>query len=481
MTFPARPLLILFGLLIPVWVMAALKPVADQCSLPVEKQPLEQVLPCYLQQPDNAFEYSLEGTSEIQDQNLTVYTFRLISQHWQPGGMDSVDHAIWQHRVSVYMPRKVKHSVALLYVNGGTLYPRQPPEPDRNEVDFARIASDTGSVVVNLQDVPNQFLTFPDAGALKEDDIIVHGWNKFLEDPKRNRYWLPRLPMVKSVIRTMDMVQEFAANKKTEISEFVVSGGSKRGWTAWLSAAMDSRVSAVVPMVIDVLNLRPSMKHHFRSYNFWAPAVNSYKKITPFLDTEEMDDLLTIIDPYSYRKYLTVPKYIITASADDFFLPDSSQFYFDKLPSYKWLRVLPNERHYIVRSNANLVTNTLLSFYGAHLDGRVLPGLNWQVNENVINITVDKKPESAQLWQASNPDARDFRVTADNPGVKPFVSEQVWFNCHNICELKIEMTSPQSGWNAYFLQLNYENNNYPDLVLTTPVIIYPNSYPDLAK
>ena len=482
MNSPAKLLLLLLGLMIPVLAISALKPVADKCSLPVEKQPLEQVLPCYLLKPDDAYSYQLEETEETSNKPLTIYTFRLTSQQWQPGGMVNPDQAIWQHRVEVYIPEAIKSPTALLYVNGGTLYPNpRPPEPNRAEIDFMRIASDTQSIVINLQDVPNQHLSFPDAPkALKEDDLIAFAWGKFIEDPEQNRHWLPRLPMVKSVIRTMDMVQEFTKNKN-EVSGFVVSGGSKRGWTAWLAAAMDSRVEAVVPMVIDVLNVRPSMKHHEDAYGFLAPAVGSYKKFMGLLKTKEMADLLGIVDPYSYLKYLTIPKYIITASADDFFLPDSSQFYFDKLPSQKWIRVLPNERHYIVRNNAGLVTDTLLSFYSAYLQGRKPPEPIWKVEGNTLTVTVTEKPAVARLWHANNPESRDFRLKTDKLKKYLFSEEDISFSCHTQCQYTLKMPSPKSGWDAYFVQLNYANNVAPDLVVTTPVFIYPDDYPDREK
>lgn len=224
MSLPAKRLLLFLGLMMPVLAIPSLKPVTNQCFLPVDKQPLEQVLPCYLLQPDNAYGYQLEETVEIPDKKLTIYTFRMTSQHWQPGNEVNADQAIWQHRVEVYIPQIVKSSTALLHINGGTLYPDpKPPEPNWTEIDFVQIASGTQSVVINLKDVPNQYLSFSDAPkALKEDDLIAYAWAKFLEDPDQNRHWLPRLPMVKSVIRTMDMVQEFTKNKKA-VSGFVVS------------------------------------------------------------------------------------------------------------------------------------------------------------------------------------------------------------------------------------------------------------------
>lgn len=58
-------------------------------------------------------------------------------------------------------------------------------------------------------------------------------------------------PMTKSVIRAMDTVQAWASEyHQQDIRKFVVVGASKRGWTAWLTAAVDSRVVAIAPIVI---------------------------------------------------------------------------------------------------------------------------------------------------------------------------------------------------------------------------------------
>ena len=464
-----------------------LKPATDKCSLPPEKQPLEQILPCYVQQPDDSFGYRLEDSYELSEKKLRVYSLRLFSQRWEPGEAGSVDHGIWEHRVTVYVPETVKKSTALLYINGGTLYPEpkpsepNPSEPNRKEVDFASIAFETGTVVIDLNDIPNQSLTFPDSEPLAEDHLIAYTWKKFLKDPVQNRHWPLRLPMVKSAVRTMDMVQAFMKKKNIELNEFVVSGGSKRGWTAWLTSAMDSRVTMVVPMVIDILNLRANMKHHENAYGFWAPAVDrSYRDLMPELDSEEMSKLLIVVDPINYLKYLDIPKYIVSASADDFFLPDSSQFYFDKLPQNKWQRVLPNESHYIVRNNAPLITRTLLSVYGAHIDDRKLPDIQWDKTGGTVQVSTEQRPLRAVLWKGRNAERRDFRTTRDNPGVKKFTPEEITLSCSMVCEFKLDMEKPESGWNAYFIEIYYANKKLPDLVLTTPVFIYPETYPDAA-
>ena len=98
--------------------------------------------------------------------------------------------------------------------------------------------------------------------------MIAYAWNKFLEGGAKQKdiEWLPRLPMTRAVVRSMDLAQEITLQNNVNVKDFVVSGASKRGWTAWTTAAVDDRVVAVVPMVIDMLNMVPSFENHYRSY-----------------------------------------------------------------------------------------------------------------------------------------------------------------------------------------------------------------------
>jgi PhoPQ-activated pathogenicity-related protein len=139
--------------------------------------------------------------------------------------------------------------------------------------DFAR---ETGTVISELRLVPNQPIVFMDDPARKpriEDDFIAYTWDKFLRSGDDK--WPARLPMTKSVVRAMDTVTAFAASAGgggAKVARFIVGGGSKRGWAAWTTAITDSRVVAIVPVVIDKLNIEPSFVHHRRAYGAWSGA-----------------------------------------------------------------------------------------------------------------------------------------------------------------------------------------------------------------
>ena len=181
--------------------------------------------------------------------------------------------------------------------------------------------------------IPNQELTLlgdPERKPRKEDDLIAYTWDKFLRTGDEK--WPLRLPMTKAAVKAMDALTAWSASAdggRVAVRRFVVSGGSKRGWTTWTTAAVDARVVAIAPAVIDVLNVRPSFEHHWRAYGFWAPAVDDYVAhgIMGWMGTPQFAALMAIEDPWSYRDRLTLPKYLINSAGDQFFLPDSAQFY----------------------------------------------------------------------------------------------------------------------------------------------------------
>jgi PhoPQ-activated pathogenicity-related protein len=273
------------------------------------------------------------------------------------------------------------------------------------------IAETTGSIVAELRMVPNQPLTFNgDGKPRKEDDLIGYGWAKFLDTGDAT--WLPRLPMVKSVASAMDCLQEWSAQQDAKIEKFVVAGASKRGWTTWMIGASDPRVEAIIPIVIDVVNCQKTMQHHAAVYGFWATAVGNYyqHKILQRPTHPRMHELYAIEDPYFYLDKLTMPKYIVNGSGDQFFCPDSSQFYFDDLQGEKHLRYVPNADHG-VDSSIDAVTS-MVAFYQMIIAGIGRgPRSTGPSRTTARSASPPTRPPSrSRSGRPSNPNARDFRV-----------------------------------------------------------------------
>ena len=263
--------------------------------------PAATTLDAYVATPDPAYKWSVVSTR--QEGTLTVTTIEMTSQTWRTA--DEVDRPEWKHYLTVIRPDTVESDTSLLFIAGGSNDRATPPKTDAM---LATFAARTGTIVTELRMIPNQPLTFfKDGVARKEDDLIAYGWRKFLDGG--DDQWLARFPMTKAAVRAMDTVQAYAQSPeggRRAITKFVVSGGSKRGWTTWTTAAVDSRVVAIMPAVIDVLNLRPSMTHHYRAYGFWAPAVGDYVThgIMDRIDDPRFEKLLALVEPYSYRDRL---------------------------------------------------------------------------------------------------------------------------------------------------------------------------------
>ena len=421
----------------------------------------------YVAAPDTNYNYHV--VSSVAGKGQTTFIVEMTSQAWLT--TNEVDQPLWKHWVIIVKPENVASSKSLLFISGGGNGGSPPKSADPNMV---RIALATKSVVTELKMVPNQPLVFAgETGGRKEDSLIAYTWDKFLRtgDPK----WPARLPMTKSAVRAMDTVTAVCGSSVAggvKVDGFVVAGGSKRGWTTWTTAAVDQRVVAVIPIVIDVLNMEPSMMHHYAAYGFWAPSVGDYTafKIMDWNGTPEYKALMKIEEPYQYRKRFTMPKFIVNASGDQFFLPDSSQFYFDDLPGVKYLRYVPNADHSLRGSDAY---ETLQVCYNAVLNRLPLPEFSWSLeSDGSLRVTAKTTPTAVKLWQATNPTARDFRMETLGPkwesAALPDQGGGIYIG---------KVPQPAQGWTAFFVELTFPGGSEVPFKFTTQVRVVPDVLP----
>ncbi len=428
----------------------------------------------YLAAPDSQFSYAQVGNPSYDPFTSTrAYTLKLTSQAWRTS--DEVQPAVWTHWVMVVVPQSgTVFDTALILINGGD-YSDPALAVD---FQFRYLAWGTKTVVVVLSAVPNQPLRFADESFNRsEDQIIAYSWDKFLRGG--DSFWPVQLPMVKSVVRCMDAVQSFVFSVENKtIDHFVLTGGSKRGWTSWLTAAVDSRVTAIAPIVSDLLNMRRSFAHHWGAYGFWAEVLDPYADLGIFdwFNTAEMDELLAIVDPYEYRDRLAIPKFIINAAGDDFFVMDSIQFYIDGIPGETYLRHVPNTDHYLTGAEMDVFTS-MAPFYDAFLNNQPRPRFEWSLeSDGSIRVTAQDAPKAVKLWQASNPLARDFRkITIGTSWTSSPLSDQgggVYVG---------GISLPQQGWTAFFVELVFPGRSLGgsvyDYHFTTELRVIPESCP----
>ncbi len=436
----------------------------------VVAQPSTQALDRYVARKDSVYGWKLLST--LPGEGYKAYVLELTSQTWRTAA--EVDKPVWKHWLTIVKPDlvKVKGSGFLFIGSGSNL----DPAPKSASARVTRMALDTGTIVAELGMVPNQPLHFNDSKQVgrKEDDLIAYSRVRHFET--KDDTWLVRLAMVKSGVRAMDAIQEFTASPAgggTKVERFVVAGGSKRGWTTWLVGAVDPRVVAIAPMVIDALNSEAITRHHFEVYGFFAPSLKDYVNHGLFphkIGTPEYRAVLQIEDPFNYRNRasLKMPKFLINASGDEFFLPDNSQFYYDSLQEEKHIRYVPNAKHNLAGSDA---LESLTAFYEAVLANKPRPRFSWnKAKDGTLTVKTMDKPSAVTLWQATNPDARDFRLDVIGKAYRatPLTSQQDGSYVGKVA-------APAKGFTAFFVELTFPSGGTYPFKLSTEVSITPNT------
>ncbi len=428
----------------------------------------ETPLDRYVHAPDPAFQWKLINT--IPGNGVTTFVLEMVSQNWLTP--DEVDRTEWRHHLTVVRPDRVESDVALLLIGGGRNGSAPPKEADPIA---AVIARRTRTVTAELRQVPNQPLSFfGESRQRTEDAIIAYTWKRYLETGDER--WPARLPMTKAAVRAMDAVQQFIASEAgggAKIARWVVTGGSKRGWTAWTTAAVDRRVVAIIPAVIDLLNLEQSFIHHWRVYGFWAPAVSDYVEhgVMDWMGTPQFASLMKIVEPFEYRDRLVMPKFILNSAGDQFFVPDSSQFYFDQLKGEKYLRYVPNTDHGVTRRSD--AAESLAAFYESIVRGWKRPEFSWKITPGgTIEAVCKDRPSAVKLWTATNPNARDFRLETIG---RAWTGVDVQPGAGGV--YAAEIPKPARGFTAGFLEFTFPTPGGSSWKFTTAVKVVPDVYP----
>ncbi len=436
------------------------------------KESEKTALDAYIAKPDPAYKWELKASYPGDGQ--TTYVLEMTSQSWRTEA--EVDRPVWTHWMTIVKPAEVKHDKALLFIWQGD---NDDPAPTKAQDRSIRMAKETGSVVAEIGMVPNQPLYFADSKdkARYEDDLIAYTRVKHFTT--KDDEWLVRLAMVKSGVKAMDATQEFMKSEAgggVAINQFVVAGASKRGWTTWLVGAVDERVIGIMPMVIDALNSEEITKHHFEVLGFFAPSLEDYVNHGLFphrIGTPEYQAVLAIEDPYNYRgrARLTIPKFIVNASGDQFFLPDNSQFYYSAMPDEKRIRYVENSKHNLAETDA---IDSALAWYNSVITGGKRPDYSWtKAADGALTVKTVDTPREVKLWQAHNDKSRDFRVEEIGNAYTSTVMQPQADGTY-----VAHIDKPAKGYTAFFIELTYDSAlPSAPFNFTTEVSIVPDVLP----
>lgn len=404
----------------------------------------------YVNQPDPTFAYQVVQVEE-QD-GAAAYTVRLTSQTWR--GIP------WEHWLLILRPAGIRHTdAAVLLIHGGDVNASMP-SLQRGEVRALQtIASATGSVGAVLYQVPNQ----PLFDGLREDALISFTYERFLDGGGAD--WPLLFPMVKSASAAMTAIEGVMKESHGQtITRFMTTGGSKRGWTTWLSAAADPRVKRIAPMIIDMLNTPAQMRHQLATYGGYTESIADYTRrdIQDRMLAGEGEALLGQVDPFSWNEKLTLPKLVVLGTNDPYWTVDAANLYYPELVGEKHLYYQANTGH-----DANLQgVATITEFYNAMLNGQPFPGIDWRREaDGALVVTWDKPGGRAGFWQAHSPN-RDFRGA-------------VWqrTELEGGGRVEVRPAAPESGWTACYVEVNWAGVAGMPFGLTTSMTVLPEDYP----
>lgn len=407
----------------------------------------------YVAKVEPAYAWTVEDTKDFG--TAKVWRLKLTSQVWQD--------IPWTHDLLVVKPTGVVTDKMFLLNEGGNASVQKA-------MYAAMLAEKIKAPVAILLGVPKQ----PLFDGKREDDLIAETFVRYLDTGDAS--WPLLFPMVKSVVKAMDSLQEFSKKEWDKpVEKFIVGGASKRGWTTWLTAASDPRVMAITPMVIDVLNMREQLTHQQHSLGGPSNEISPYtsRGLVPIADTPQAKSLWTMVDPWTYHDRFTMPKLIVLGNNDPYWSTDALNLYWDALPGEKYISYTPNAGHDLTERDAtgkkltaDRAINNVSAFVRHQLTGKPMPKLDWKYTTGPdgsmeLTITTDSAPKDARLWTARS-DTRDFRKARwESQPIELKEGQPVTTN----------LPKPEKGFIACYADLNYQIDDIPQWQCTQMKVV----------
>lgn len=442
-----------FNLLLFIISVALFQNCTEKKEIPITP---ETALQRYLDNGDKTFKWEVVDTYPLENGQVTAYDLKLTSQTWR--------EYTWIHQLTILKPNQVSYDESLLFITGGSVKDGEPNYKGHDDVltiNLASIAKKNKAIISIINQTPNQ----PLYDDLTEDELISFTLHNFKNDGDFT--WPLLFPMVKSAVKAMDAVQEYSKKElKVDINRFIVSGASKRGWTTWLTGANDPRVVAIAPMVIDVLNMPVSLDYQIEVWKEYSIQIEDYVKleIPQMVHTEGGDAITQMVDPYSYRQNLTMPKMIFIGTIDEYWPVDAIKNYLDSIPGQNFIQYVPNAGHDL--GDKKQAFQALSSFLSLTLTNQNYPVCAWNLVESnpEIHLIATATPElldDAILWSSVSED-RDFRD-------EQWTSQSL--HVKNVDKVESLVDYPESGFKAFYLDLKYTDPNGQQFVESTRMYV----------
>ncbi len=135
------------------------------------------------------------------------------------------------------------------------------------------------------------------------------------------------------------------------------------------------------------------------------------------------------------------------------------------------MRYTPNTDH---AQNEDVLINAL-SWIDDIFDGKTSHQITWALEgEGVLRVSPTTRPKEVKLWQATNPNARDFRLEAIG---KVWTSQTLSPQADGTYLGVVQ--KPAVGWTAFLIEVTFDTAGTlePDQIYSTGVQIIPDTLP----
>ncbi|KAI3379159.1 hypothetical protein SNEBB_001484 [Seison nebaliae] len=447
----------------------------------------DKVLENYVFKKDLNFQWSMERKYTLPGRD--IYILNITSQKWLNESL--ITPALWQHYAYVAVPHniEIKHTV-LIYMEPRIRSADLPSIDDFGVAEISEFALINGMIAVDLKNVPIPGVKFHDDPTKKiryEDEILEYSWLKYFQTKDVN--FIPLLPMVKSVVNTMTALQEFGRlYLRYDIHHYIPTGQSKRGYTSLLAAAIDPRVTHLIPIVYNLIDMEKisSSTHKALGGNVQGTSEDEGS------DYAMNKYLVKIIDPLYYNeKYEDKSILFITASSDRYVLPDNEPIFWNEFNGNKFLSRIPNCDHFIKGHKLRLWD--VIGAFVSRISQKNLPSISWEMKRNGSEeclevIANDESPIMVEAFLAHSHSnkSRDFRAVIPESHHSGMIRRNIFwksvdfqypeFNRFRKC-IK---TTPDYYQGLYFdlyFPTKTQNGYDRSLILSTHLMVTPDTYP----
>lgn len=219
-------------------------------------------------------------------------------------------------------------------------------------------------------------------------------------------------------------------------------------------------------MVIDMLNMSAQMKLQVASFGGYSEQIDDYTDLNlpAALSTPAGQKLQSIVDPFSYREKLTMPKLLIFGTNDRYWPLDACGLYWDQLLGEKHLLYVPNAGHGI--KDYARVIGSISALHRSRHGGKPLPVLDWEFAKAGPNVTLDVTAkggvDTVHGWVAHAP-TRDFRDAKWEQQACQTSGDNAW---------RLTVKKPEEGFMACFVEF-VSNTDATPAFFSTNVRIFP--------